>query len=115
MKNIIFSIIIILSALFIRSEQYAIALQMLIAALAAFAFNIKTKISFALAFGIVTASVMSYLWFIKTTGTGLPAMIGNIFTGLTVANLIYLTAFISGISSGLGAWYGSAIAQFRNE
>ncbi len=76
------------------------------------AFFMKISLIRAFAFGFIAGNMVwlgvsyFYHW---TSFSPLTGMIGEIFQGLSVSSLFYITGLIGGVTAGLGAWSGAAI------
>ncbi|MBK9719348.1 MAG: hypothetical protein IPO85_17900 [Saprospiraceae bacterium] len=72
----------------------------------------KISLIRAFAFGFIAGNMVwlgvsyFYHW---TSFSPLTGMIGEIFQGLSVSSLFYITGLIGGVTAGLGAWSGAAI------
>ena len=113
MKALFYTIAISISSLLINSENYGYIILFCLSLIFAFLFLEKSKTSFAIGFATVSAAWTIYLWYLSLSSTSnVVKMIGQIFQGLNEFNLIILSAFLGGITAGLGAYLGSKIKNF---
>lgn len=76
------------------------------------AFRLKSGIAFAASFAAVYMGWLSYCIFLdRGMSSQYSSMIGNIFQGISGFNLKIITAFVGGITAGLGAWFGASVRQ----
>jgi hypothetical protein len=110
MKPLYYTIAISIGSLLINSENYGYIILFCLSMIFSFLFLEKSKTAFAIGFATVTTAWTIYLWYLSLSSTSnVVKMIGQIFQGLNEFNLIILSAFIGGITAGLGAYLGSKI------
>ena len=86
----------------------------ILSGLVAFVCKISSGKAFVLGFiaGNVVWLGLSFYCHV-TSLSSLAGMIGDIFQGLAVSSLIFITGLLGGITAGLGAWSGAAIRHLN--